>query len=134
MITSPAISPSHLKRRDEDDNGIPNPMQTLFISSKHSSIDREGEDVQSRAAAHGVDTDFSISKEPSITTDKIDRIVQRGEVPSMSMIPGASNTSKSPTPKLTGVHFGSAHFEGGGHAFGAQSVVHNTFVSGGKYA
>ncbi|KAM6494995.1 hypothetical protein JOM56_009618 [Amanita muscaria] len=131
MITSPAISPSHLQRRDEDDNGIPNPIQTLFISSEHSSIDREGEDVQIGEAAHGVDTDLSISKEvPSIITDKVDRVVQRGEAPSISMIPGASNTSKSPTQKPTGVHFGSAHFEGGGHAFGDQSVVHNTFVSG----
>ncbi|KIL57160.1 hypothetical protein M378DRAFT_172066 [Amanita muscaria Koide BX008] len=120
---------------NEHDHGIQNPIET-----EHPSNDREGEDVQSTEAAHGVDTDFSIPKEaPSITTElhsvTVDRGVPRAEAPSMSIIPAASNTSLNQTPKLdvftgAGAHFESAHFTGGGHAFGSNSVVNNTFMSG----
>ncbi|KAM6503402.1 WD40-repeat-containing domain protein [Amanita muscaria] len=52
----------------------------------------------------------------------------------MSIIPAVSNTSNqtSPAPKLrvAGVHVESAHFTGGGHTFGNNSVVNNTFISG----
>ncbi|KIL62673.1 hypothetical protein M378DRAFT_752536 [Amanita muscaria Koide BX008] len=144
LITSPAINHSPLEARYEDDNGISNPIETLSITPEHPSIDREGAGVRSKEATHGVDTDFSIPKEASsITTglhsvDRGDRVVQRGEAPSMSIVPGASNTSLiqiPPTPKLdvitdAGVHFESAHFTGGGHTFGNNSVVNNTFMSG----
>ncbi|KAM6503984.1 hypothetical protein JOM56_000927 [Amanita muscaria] len=49
--------------------------------------------------------------------------------------PSASNQILS-TGVITGagVHFESAHFTGGGHAFGNNSVVNNTFMSGGEWA
>ncbi|KIL56295.1 hypothetical protein M378DRAFT_17206 [Amanita muscaria Koide BX008] len=45
--------------------------------------------------------------------------------------PSASNQIFS-TEVITGagVHFESAHFTGGGHAFGNHSVINNTFMSG----
>ncbi|KIL58996.1 hypothetical protein M378DRAFT_283149 [Amanita muscaria Koide BX008] len=62
--------------------------------------------------------------------------------PDISILPEASTTQRPsasnqifPTPKLgviagASAHFESAHFTGGGHAFGNNSVVNNTFMSG----
>ncbi|KAM6503952.1 hypothetical protein JOM56_000895 [Amanita muscaria] len=136
--TSVSIAPAivnHLIReaRNEDYQGNPIQMSLVSSDSEHASIDRGDGAVRSRQARHGVDPDFSIpQRAPTVTTElhsvdrgeSGDRVLQRGEA---SFIPASNQIF--PTPGV-GVHFESAHFTGGGHTFGNNSVVNNTFMSG----
>ncbi|KIL66363.1 hypothetical protein M378DRAFT_160782 [Amanita muscaria Koide BX008] len=102
-------------------------------------MNRGNGDAESREAGGGGNLDFPIStnvrrivKGPRPLIRR-DRVLQRGEAPSMSTAQRASNASNQiPSTQNPGVntgggaHFQSAHFTGGGgHAFGTNSIVNN---------